>query len=143
MFAFNDSPYRGAYMTDILKGVVEANSRILLERIRRGSIDVQKHIDTFRTEMQNLGAQEHTLFILFGGDANRIFTNYLADIYPNHVKIPHYSSRGTDAEWVEKSWDVLEEHCVATKSSFNTLEFTRNDLMRGQLKKLKDKQLGK
>src|SRR6266581_1698174 len=33
MFAFNHSPYRGAYMPDIIKGEIEASSHELLARI--------------------------------------------------------------------------------------------------------------
>lgn len=143
MFAFNDSPYRGAYMTDIIKGEVESKAGRLLARLRNGSIDVQKHIDAFRTEMFDVGAHEHSLFILFGKDVAQFFTRHLAGIYPNHVSCAHYSNYGegySDAEWVEKSWTTLEAHYEATRATFNTLEFVRNDLMRHQLQKLKDKQ---
>lgn len=105
MFAFNDSPYRGAYMTDILKGEVETKAGRLRKRIRNGSIDVKKHIDAFRAEMVDVGVREHSLFILFGRDVAQFFTRYLAGIYPNHVRCAHYSSWCSDAEWVEKSWD--------------------------------------
>ena len=141
MFAFNDSPYRGAYMTDIIKGEVESKSGRLMARLRNGSIDVQKHIDTFRTEMCDLGAHEHSLFILFGKDVAQFFANHLAAIYPNHVSCAHYSNYGkgfSDAEWVDKSWTTLEAHYEATRTTFNTFEFVRNELMRHQLQKLKD-----
>lgn len=143
MFAFNDSPYRGAYMTDIIKGEVESKAGRLLARLRDGSIDVQKHIDAFRTEMFDVGAHEHSLFILFGNDVAQFFTRHLAAIYPNRVRCAHYSTYGkgfSDGEWVEKSWRTLEKHYEATRATFNTLEFVRNDLMRHQLQKLKEKQ---
>jgi hypothetical protein len=142
MFAFNNSPYRGAYMTDIIKGEVEANAGGLLARIRNGSIDVQKHINAFRAEMLDVGVHEHSLFILFGRSVAQFFTRHLARVYPNHVSCAHYSVYGkgySDAEWVEKSWTILEAHCRATKVTFNTLEFSRSDLMCEQLQKLKDR----
>lgn len=143
IYAFNDSPYRGAYMTDIIKGEIETSSGRLLARIRDGSIAVGRHINTFRTEMQEVGVHEHALFILFGGNVTHFFKDHLARFYPNHVSCAHYSMYGkgySDAEWVEKTWAILEAHYRATKSAFNTLEFARNDLMRDQLQKLKDKQ---
>jgi hypothetical protein len=111
MFAYNKSPYRGAYMTDLIKGEVEANAGKLRERIRNGTVDVPKHVNTFRTEMHDVGVQEHALFILFGNDTAHFFRNHLAGVYPNHVKCPHYSRYGigsTDAEWVDKVWTILE-----------------------------------
>jgi len=106
MFAFNESPYRGAYMTDVIKGEVEAKAGNLLARIRTGTVAVAKHVDTFRAEMHDVGVREHALFILFGKDAADLFRSHLAGIYPNHVKCPHYSMYGkgwTDAEWVDKA----------------------------------------
>jgi hypothetical protein len=105
-----------------------------------GSIDVKRHIDAFRAERSEVGTHQHSLFILFGKDVARFFTKHLAEIYPNHVRCKHYSARGTDAEWVEQSWTTLQRHYAATRASFNTLEFVRNDLMTDQLHTLKDKQ---
>ena len=143
MFAFNDSPYRGAYMTDIIKGEVEAKAGRLLERIGAGSIDVRKHIDAFRAEMFDVGADEHSLFILFGNDVAQFFKTHLALIYPNHVSCAHYSNYGkgfSDAEWVEKTWTTLEKHYEATRAPFNTSAFVRTPVMSDQLQKLKAKQ---
>src|SRR6476659_7101131 len=106
MFAFHESPYRGANMTDVIKGEVEAKAGNLLARIRTGTVAVAKHVDTFRAEMHDVGVREHALFILFGKDAADLFRSHLAGIYPNHVKCPHYSMYGkgwTDAEWVDKA----------------------------------------
>jgi hypothetical protein len=140
MYAFNDSPYRGAYMTDIIKGEIEAKSERLKERIQRGQIDLQKHISAFRSEMDDLGVNKQSLFILFGGEVNRLFADWLAGTYPDYVACPHYSRRGTDAEWVEDSWVILQERDATTRASSNTLPFSRNDSMRNQLQKLKHKQ---
>jgi hypothetical protein len=93
--------------------------------------------------MLDVGVHEHSLFILLGKNVSQFFTRHLAGIYPNHVRCVHYSMYGkgySDAEWVEKSWTILEKHYRATKSAFNTLEFVQNDSMRDQLQKLKDKQ---
>jgi len=58
------------------------------------------------------------------------------------VSCAHYSTYGkgySDAEWVEKAWTILEAHYAATRATFNTVEFVRNDLMKNQLRTLKDK----
>lgn len=141
MFAFNGSPYRGAYMTDIIKGEIEANSGRMSARIRKGNIDVQKHIDTFCAEMHDVGVQQHDLFILFGGDVTQVFTKHLARTYPNYVSCPHYSMYGkgySDAEWVEKTWRIVEEHHRGTKSTFNTLAFAVSEIMKHQLQTLRE-----
>jgi hypothetical protein len=140
MFAFNDSPYRGAYMTDIIKDEIETSAEKVLDRIEDGSIDLQRHISAFRDEMLDVGVHKHSLFILFGQRVSQLFKRHLAGTYPNHVSCSHYSSRGSDAEWVDEAWSKLEARYEATKSVFDTLEFVRNDSMRDRLQKLRDKQ---
>jgi hypothetical protein len=123
MYEFNESTYRGAYMTDIIKGEIETKSTGLLLRIQNGEIDVRKHINILHTEMNDLGAHQHSLFILFGKDVRNLFTEHLANVYPNYVACPHYSRWGTDKAWVSDVKDILEKHYIETKSKFNTLPF--------------------
>lgn len=129
-YAFNHSSYRGAYMTDLIKGEPEPNSKLLMRRIENGNINIGQHINTFRTEMCDLGVNHETLFISLGGDVTRLFSKLLGNTYPNRVSCAHYSKRGTDAEWVTKAWRVLEEHHRATFRTFNTPEFVVDPDMR-------------
>jgi len=145
MYAFNHSPYRGAYMTDLIKEVVEPNSAGLWAQIKTGTIDLQKQIRSFRTEMRDVGVTERSLFILFGKKVSQLFRKHLANVYPNYVSCVHYSMYGkgfSDAGWVEKTWAVLEAHSRETRATFNTLEFVRNDLMKEQLQKLMNNSSG-
>ena len=71
MYAFNQSPYRGAYMTDIIKDYVEPNSARLRKQLLSGQLDAASALQIFREEMKDLGANDHTLFILFGGRCNK------------------------------------------------------------------------
>lgn len=64
MYAFNTSPYRGSYMTDLVKGEVEVNSALRVRRIERGEIDIETQVQTFRQEMCDIGAAMNTLFVL-------------------------------------------------------------------------------
>jgi hypothetical protein len=142
MYAFNKSPYRGAYMTDLIKEV-EVDSGMLWARIKNRPDYVDEQIAKFRHEMDDVGVQKHALFILFGKQAAKIFENRLADVYPNHVRCPHYSRRGTDAQWVDEVWTILEKHSIRPESNargFTTPEFSRNELMLGRLQQLKEKQ---
>ena len=127
-------------MTDVIKGEIEAKSERLKDRIQCGQIDLQKHISAFRSEMDALGVNKQSLFILFGGEVKLLFADWLAGTYPNYAACPHYSRRGTDAEWVEDSWVILEERYATTRAGSNTLRFSRNDSMENQLQKLKHKQ---
>ena len=131
MYAFNESPYRGAYMTDLIKGEVDAKSQNLRARISKGEVDVAQHVKNFQKEMNDVGVKEDAVFIVFGQYAGQIFNSHFAGTYTNCVICPHYSKRGTDADWVDEIWTILEGH---------SSEFVRSDLMNDSLQKLKEKQ---
>jgi hypothetical protein len=138
MYAFNNSPYRGAYMTDLLKGIVQAKSQEILSKIKRGEIDVREHVQSFREEMDTIGATSNSLFILFGKAVHSIFSEHLSSNYPNSVFCEHYSStKWTDAKWLDQTWGKLEKHAQGKKSNYNTLPFRRTDEMRSALRALR------
>jgi hypothetical protein len=54
-FAFSGTPFWGAYMTDIIKSVVEPDSKALLKWLRRNPEVIMDHINAFRQELSDLG----------------------------------------------------------------------------------------
>ncbi len=101
--AFNQGPYRGAYMTDIVKGEVEVRSDNIKKRIKSGELDIQKHIEAFEIEMSNIGADRRTHFILFGGLVDEIFTRYLSSRFPLHLSCQHYAVYGSSESWAKNT----------------------------------------
>jgi len=100
-YAFNDHKLcRGAYMTDLIKGVCEGNAQEVIRKIRSGEVDICKQVRLFKKEMDAIGANGRTLFILFGNDVQRLFKSHLSKSYQRYVRLRHYSSRGTDNDWV-------------------------------------------
>ncbi len=137
MYAFNKSPYRGAYMTDLIKDCVEPNSARLRHQLRIGCVNLHSHVTSFRNEMEDLGAKDHTLFILFHTEVTRLFNTHLAETFPNRVSCPHYSAWGyTDAGWVQKVWSLLESNSRAMASGCDAPKFFVSDEMRGSLARL-------
>jgi len=140
MYALNESPYRGAYLTDIIKGEFDVSSANVKERIDERLIDIGRHVTAFRDEMNDLAVDGDALFILLGGAVEELFKGYLARFYKNYVRIDHYARRKiTDAEYVDKVWLKLERHCHNTRAKFDTLEFVRNTSMTNLLEELKRK----
>jgi hypothetical protein len=72
---FNDSSYRGAHMTDLFKNHI-APDDASVEDIDAGVIE--RNIQLFRDEMDVLGADAATLFVLFGKKARWLFCKHLA-----------------------------------------------------------------
>jgi hypothetical protein len=146
MYAFNQSPYRGAYMTDLIKAYVEPNSARLRQQLLTGHVDLPAHVATFREEMKDLGANTHTLFILFGREVTARFNRDLAETYPNRISCPHYSMYGrgyTDVQWVEKVWSLLESNSRAMATGCDAPKFFVSDEMRASLPDYRTKVLSR
>jgi len=134
-YAFNESPYFGAYMTDIIKKV-EVRSQKIKHEIKFGIIPIHDHINDFRKEMKFVGADQDTLFILLGKDASDIFQKELDAEFPNNVSCYHCSYyRLTDAAWVENTWNTLRMYTSSSNKSANI--FKVSETMQEQLKVLK------
>lgn len=105
--AFNNSKYRGAYMTDIVKGEVEVRSDNIKKRIKNGELDIRKHIEAFETEMNDIGANDRSLFILFGGLVDDLFQKYLSSRFPTSIACQHYAVYGSSESWAGHSLKLL------------------------------------
>jgi hypothetical protein len=109
----NESSYRGAYMTDILKGYIEPDSN-KVENLPTELLD--RNAQHFRDEMSLLGATSSTLFILFGRKVQNLFFENLSFFYRNAVTCTHYSYYGvTTEEWLEDVRSTLTAHWKKTE----------------------------
>ncbi|MBK8467050.1 MAG: hypothetical protein IPL32_14610 [Chloracidobacterium sp.] len=130
IYAFNDSPYRGAYMTDLIKGEIEPKSYKLIQMLRSDPVKTRKHIEVFRDEMSDIGADSQSLFILFGGYVSNLFAEHLGQNFANSVSVPHYARHGTDLDWLEDTWKILEDYSRESNPAFKTKISNRNHSMR-------------
>lgn len=110
-FAFNDSRFRGAYLTDVLKDEIDVSSSNVMARIRKGLIDVDQHIVQFRHEMSAIGANDQTLFVVFGKGSKSLFAKYLQASYPKVVFCEHFAStHRPKATWRDETLKALENY---------------------------------
>jgi hypothetical protein len=92
-YAFRDTVYWGAYMTDIIKGFVEPVSGTLLTHLRKHSEVVQDNVNILRAELLDLG-HASPLILAFGGAAYALLAGHLrANDYSFLVHLTHYSHR--------------------------------------------------
>ncbi len=92
-YAFINTPYYGAYMTDIIKSVVTVASSAALQYLKTNPAVVKESIATFREELADLGSSRPTI-LAFGAAAHRLIAdNVPANAYSRLVKLTHYSHR--------------------------------------------------
>lgn len=88
-FAFRDTPYYGAYMTDIIKDFEELISGKVKEYLRTHPEFERQNALTFEREITDLGS-DNPLIIAFGRDSYNILLQYFKDKY-RLVMVTHYS----------------------------------------------------
>jgi len=117
---FNEKPYQGSYMTDLLK--IDGKDEII-NITKAGNVESyffqpsnaealsksrgQKLL--FKSEMELIGANEETTFILIGELTSRYFDCFTDFRFSKKCHLPHYAGRGTKVEWLGKCEQLLKE----------------------------------
>jgi len=90
-FAFRDTSYWGAYMTDVIKNLPEVNSKKVLGYLQQDPSLILDNIKILREEIRDLGVQR-PIILAFGKDVYEILYKHLrSDEYSGLVKLTHYS----------------------------------------------------
>lgn len=90
-FAFEDTDYYGAYMTDIIKGVVEVDSKNIPKHLKENLVVLADSLKIFRQELRDLGAVS-PLILAFGRIAYDIIKKNLSSAeYGKLIRLTHYS----------------------------------------------------
>ncbi len=105
-YALRESPFWGAYMTDIIKNFDQKASGKVMSFLRKNPAFEQENVEFFRQELIDLGAPNPTL-IAFGSVTYSILTrNFWADY--RIVRIPHYSDYCSKERYREEVMKILQ-----------------------------------
>ena len=105
-YACNDTPLRGSYLTDLFKGIPEAKSFKVKGLLTHDII--QENVSFFQNEMDDIELGKESVLILLGDLTTRYFDEHFRKLFSNPtISYRHYSSYGTDHEWVEGLWNEL------------------------------------
>lgn len=117
---FNQNPYRGAYMTDLIK-IEENDGSLNFEKsgeIERRFFQPENNSDLIKSRIQKkklaeemalLGANERTIFILIGDLVARYFDCLTDFKYESKYRLPHYAGRFAKKEWLRRCREILSE----------------------------------
>lgn len=90
-YAFRDTEYYGAYMTDIIKRVGMLDSKDLLAHLKATPALVEQNIESFREELRDLNCSAPTILAFGVGAYNIIQDNLRTAEYSKLIKLTHYS----------------------------------------------------
>lgn len=92
-FAFEETRFYGAYMTDIIKDFPTKSSRDVLKHLRNNPEVIEQQIKNFREELQFIGSENPTI-LAFGRDTYNILKNNMKKSeYNQLIALTHYSHR--------------------------------------------------
>jgi len=101
-YAFQDTEYYGAYMTDIIKNFEMVNSDDVLKHLKENPALLVKSIEMFREEMQDLNSRA-PIILAFGSAAYKILKeNIREDEYSKLRQLTHYSHHISKEVYKEK-----------------------------------------
>ncbi len=109
-YACNDTKLRGSYLTDLFKGLPEAKSNKLKDKLTDEIIN--ENVKIFNQEMEDVKIHSKSQFIVLGTQDSQIakvFNKYFNHKYRNPIIYHyHYSFYGiTDEIWVQGLWRKL------------------------------------
>jgi hypothetical protein len=100
-FAFEDTDYYGAYMTDIIKGVVEVDSKNIPKHLKENPSVLTDSLKMFRQELQDLGTVS-PLILAFGRIAYDLIKKNLSSAeYGKLIRLTHYSHQISQKKYRE------------------------------------------
>ena len=88
-YAFKDTDFYGAYMTDIIKDFENVTSGDVMTFLKRNQDFEKKNIEIFLEELNDIGSK-NTLIIAFGNHAFNILDKNFRNKF-QILKVPHYS----------------------------------------------------
>jgi hypothetical protein len=104
-YAFKGTEYWGAYMTDIIKGCHETDSKKVIKHLKEHPEVVTKNIENFKQELLDIESKE-PLLIAFGVDVYDLLKKHG---FVNAYKITHYSYRIGQQNYRMKVLEQLRE----------------------------------
>ncbi|MGI8484956.1 MAG: hypothetical protein ACR2OU_11930 [Thermomicrobiales bacterium] len=105
-FALEETPYWGAYMTDVLVGLHETDSARVNSWIKRDPVGVDKQAARLESELADIGAVD-PLVVAFGGVAYDVLRVRLGKNY-RIVKVTHYAHQVGKEKYRDEVLRVLD-----------------------------------
>jgi len=90
-YAFRNTQFYGAYMTDVIKGLIEKSSTEVKKLLKEDPGFVKTNIEKLKEELKFIGSRK-PIIIAFGGEVYTLLKkNFNKEEYSFLIQITHYS----------------------------------------------------
>jgi hypothetical protein len=108
-FAFEDSPFYGAYMTDVIKNLEMLSSKDVVAYLNNNKGIIANNIEFLKEELKTIGA-EKPIILAFGRDCYKLLKENLDEsIYSHLIKLTHYSHYISKEDYKEKVFKEIKK----------------------------------
>ncbi len=108
-YAFRETEFYGAYMTDVIKNLEMKDSHDVKVHLKRNANLIQENISILREELSDLHANKPIL-LAFGGDTYNLLKNNLRkDEYSNLIKLTHYSHQISKENYMKEVFGQIHD----------------------------------
>ena len=90
-FALKDTSFWGAYMTDLIKGVKETDSKKVVAKLKKDSASLERNLKEFEREISHLGGKP--VLVALGKVVGKFLKPLELEGKYVVKELPHYSSR--------------------------------------------------
>lgn len=106
-YAFKETKFWGAYMTDVIKDFEQLISGDVTAYLNKNKDFELKNIEIFRTELNDIGAV-NPLIIVFGNHSFDILNKHFNNVF-KIIKVPHYSMHISKENYRQKVIEILKD----------------------------------
>jgi hypothetical protein len=112
-YAFRQTPFYGAYMTDIIKDFEQVISGEVNSFLKANRDFELQNVEMFTKELDDIGASD-PLLIAFGNHSFSILDKHFGNEY-KVVKVPHYSMQISKEDYKGRVSSLLLEYSATVK----------------------------
>ncbi|WP_369983841.1 hypothetical protein [Thalassolituus sp.] len=106
-YAFRDTPYSGAYMTDLIKGLEMVDSKEALKYVKKTPGELERHIESFIEELEFV-SETKPLIIALGRDVYDLMKRHLDEsAYERLIRVTHYSHQVAKEKYRDDCLEAL------------------------------------
>lgn len=117
-YAYRDTPFWGAYVTDAFKGIPSYGAKRTIEHLRAHPALVGEQLARLREELGALGSED-PLLIVFGRDVYGILREHLGTTY-RMVRVPHYAHFISKEDYRAQALAAIDEYLVSSAARLPT-----------------------
>jgi hypothetical protein len=113
-YAFQDTYFYGAYMTDLIKNTIIKSSKELIAYLRADKLILHENIMKFQVELEDIKAHK-PIILAFGREAFELLEKNLPKSkYSELIKITHYSHFISKEDYKKQSIKQISKHRIAS-----------------------------